>query len=263
MKKLYLWSCIIALFIVYSFMCIYISNAFGAEYENPMSTYHDNYFVAGDVEDQVKIQLSAKYNLFYPSHAGAYFGYEQMSNWFVYKGRDTFYTMYQPEAFYRFESGKNIFKDYVISGVDYIQFSPIKHCSTGVEGEDHRSINQAYGQIQLSVGEVYNVGINLKGFRYYTRDEQNRDINDYKKFYEAEAFFKIRSKTVEYLDKEEVKVKITGNPIGKGSIEGTLTFRLISSKIQPRLFVQYFRGYGEFMVNYNKKSEAIRAGFVF
>jgi outer membrane phospholipase A len=186
-----------------------------------------------------------------------------MSNWFVYRGRDTFYTMYQPEAFYRFESGRNLFNDYVISGVDYFQIAPIKHCSTGVEGADHRSINQYYGQIQLSVGEVYNVGINLKGFGYYSRIEQNKDINKYKRNYEAEAFFKIRSKTVEYLDKEEIKVKITGNPIGKGSIEGTLTFRIISSKIQPRIFVQYFRGYGEFMVNYDKKSEAIRAGFVF
>jgi outer membrane phospholipase A len=244
-------------------MCIISSVLYAGEYESPMSLYKDNYFIAGNVKDQVKVQLSAKYNVLYPSETGLFFGYTQLSNWFVYQGRDKFYTMYNPEFIYRFESGKNIFNDYAIPYIDYFQVSPIAHSSTGVEDEDHRSINTYYGQIQLSAGDVLNVGFNVQYFRYYTISADNPDINKYKKNYTADIFIKIRSKSVEYLDKEELHIKLGGNPRGYGFYCIEAKFRIITSKFQPKIFCQFFNGYDEFMVFYNKKETSIRGGFVF
>jgi len=236
---------------------------FASEYQSPMSIYKDNYFIAGDKDDQVKVQLSMKFNLFYPSSTGFYAGYTQLSNWLCYEDRDTFYTMYCPEVFYRFESGNNLFGDSTLPFVDFLQVSPIVHNSTGVEGENHRSVNMYYAQAQLSYGEVYNVGVGGKYFRYYSISDKNEDINKYRKNYEADIFFKLKSKTVEYLDKEELHFKFGGNPLGNGWYCIEAQFRIISSKFQPKIFLQFYKGRDEIMVNYDKKTESVRIGLIF
>lgn len=236
------------------------------EFISPMSLYHDNFFLAGNSEDQVKLQVSAKYNIFYPSQTGLYLGYSQMSNWICYKDRDTFLTQYMPEVFYNFTSGDNIFNNSIIPFVDYIQVSPINHCSTGVEGENHRGINIGYGQIQMSYGEVYNVGFNLKGWYYYSKSVMNRDIADYKGYYESSVFFKLKSKTVTFLDKEELVFKfgnLSAFDYKNGWFCVEARFRIITSYVQPKFFIQYYRGMNEFMVNYKTKTNSVRVGVVF
>lgn len=250
-------------FLVVIFIFLLTLASYASEYQSPMSIYKDNYIIAGDKDNQVKIQLSAKFNVFYPSNTGFNLGYTQLSNWYCYGDRDTFYTMYCPEVFYRFENGNNLFNDSVLPFVDFLQISPIEHNSTGVEGENHRSINQYYAQAQFSYGEVYNIGFGGKYFRYYSISDKNENINKYRKNYEADVFFKIKSKTVNYLDKEELHFKFGGNPLGNGWYCVEAQFRIISSKFQPKFMIQYYKGYSEFMVQYNRKDEAIRIGLVF
>ena len=233
------------------------------EKEDVMTAYQDNYFLFGDNEHQTKFQISAKFNLIYPSETGLYGAFTMKTHWFVY-GRDTMFSTYMPEVLYRFESGKNLFNDFVIPYIDFIQISPECHNSTGIEDPSlHRSVNMYYAQAQTSIGDVYNFGINLKIFGYYNMDAENLDINKYKKNYEADIFFKLKSKTVQYLDKEEFHCKFTGNPIGNGSFTLEAKFRILTSRVEPKIFIQYCRGYGEFMVDYNKKDEVVRAGLVF
>lgn len=240
------------------------TQGFAKEFESPMSPYQDNYIIAGDSDDQVKFQFSAKYNLFYPFNSGLYFGYTQRSFWKLYDDSSPFVeTNYMPEGFYRFESGNNSFKDYVIPYIDYIQVSPIAHKSNGRDGLDSRSINIYYGQIQFSKGEVVNVGANVKVFGYYNKAKENADINDYNKNYEADIFIKLRSKTVLYLDKEELHLKFGGNPMDKGWFAVEARVRILSTYVQPKLFFQYREGYDEFMINYNEKTKSIRVGVIF
>ena len=251
--------------IIFITLLLLISNiGFSSQYESPMSLYHDNYFVIGDENDQTKFQVSAKYALFYPSNVGLYVGYSQVCWWKTYESSSPFYeTNYMPEIFARFTSGDNIFDNVKIPFIDYIQVSPIFHKSNGRDGEDSRGYNKYYGQIQLSAGEVYNIGTNLKVFGYSNQSGKNEDIEDYEGYYEADIFFKIKSKTVQYFDKEELHFKFGGNPLDKGwyRIEGQV--RIFNSHIQPKLFVQYFKGYGEFLIDYNIKEESLRFGLTF
>lgn len=255
MKKIYQGITFIVIFLIS--VCLSAT-----EYQSPMSLYKDNYFVAGDDDDQVKFQFSAKYNILYPAETGLYIGYTQISWWTCYEGSDTFSSNYQPEVFYKLESIKNPF-ELDLGLIDYIQISPIQHSSTGVEGKDHRGINIYYGQVQMSIGEVYNFGLNMKGYGYYSRNKRNKDINDYRHNYEADVFFKLKSISNWYIDKYELHAKCVGNPFDKGyyMIEGIC--QIFSSRIQPKLFCQWNDGYGVNMVTYNKKEKEFRAGLIF
>ena len=238
-------------------------NVIAKEKEEIISTYKDNYFLFGNNEDQVKFQLSVKYNLIYPSETGLYLGYTQLNHWIVYNGKDTFYTSYQPEVFYRLESGKNLFNNFVIPYIDYFQGSCFNHHSTGVEGINHRSMNMYYGQVQASIGEVYNFGINLKVLGYYNISDMNPDINKYRKNYEADVFFKLKSRTVQYLDKEEFHCSFSGNPLGNGWYQLEAKVRIITSVVQPKICIQYYKGYAQFFQTYNQKDESFRLGLIF
>lgn len=240
-------------------------SATAKEWENPMQPYKDNYIITGDSEeDQVKFQLSIRYNLFYPSKTGINFAYTQKSYWRIYDDSSPFVeTNYMPEAFYIFESGDNLFNNYVIPYVDFIKVAPIFHKSNGRDGLESRSMNNYYGEMQVSYGDTVNIGVSGKVYGYYNTDKSNRDINDYNKNYEANVFLKLRSKRVQYLDKEEINVRFAGNPADKGWYEAELKFRILTTYVQPRFFIQFRDGYDEFMINYGEKNRAIRAGLVF
>jgi outer membrane phospholipase A len=237
---------------------------YAAEYENPMSMYKDNYFLFGDKEDETKFQISAKYNIFYPSKTGLFVAYTQTSWWEIYNSRDFFSSNYQPEVFYRFTSGDNIFSNKIIPYVDYIQVSPEYHCSNGVPKDQGRvGINTYYAQVQFSIGEVYNFGTNLKVFGYYSKTRRNEDINDYRKNYEAEVFFKLKSKTYWLLDKYELHARCTGNPAGKGWYQLEAVATLFTTYFQPKLMVQFNDGYSPNLAYWNQKDRELRVGITF
>lgn len=234
------------------------SSLFAEEYKSPISTNRDNYFVAGNDEDQTKFQLSLKGDIIYPFKTGLYFGYTQTTWWKVYNGADTMLSNYQPEVFYRLDSNNNI----DLGAIDFIQLSPFNHCSTGVEGENHRSINIYYGQIQLSSGGRVSIGDNLKVFGYYTKANENKDIARYKGYYENDIFLKLNSRDTTDMTLAELHFK-HGGTINKGWLCVEARSILFSAKFQPRLFAQYYYGYGENIVYYNKKEHSFYGGLLF
>lgn len=237
------------------------SAAFSAEFQSPISENRDNYFLAGNKEDQTKFQISLKGDLFYSFNTGLYFGYTQTTWWTVYNGADTMSSNYQPEVFYRLQSKNNLFNNLDLKFIDFIQISPFNHCSTGVEGDDHRSINIYYGQIQMSSAGRVSVGTNLKVFKYYTKSYLNKDIAEYKGYYENDLFIKLNSATVEDLSLIELHFKHGGTREHWWICAEAQTM-IFTNKFQPRLFVQYYYGYGENIVRYNIKEHSAYAGLI-
>lgn len=238
------------------------ASLFAAEYQSPFSQNRDNYIIAGNDDDQVKFQLSLKADLLYPFNTGAYFGYTQTTWWKVYDGADTMSSNYQPEVFFKLESGNNIFNNVDLGAVDYIQISPYNHCSTGVEGTQHRGINVYYAQMQISNSGRFSAGDNIKVFGYYTKSRRNKDIADYKGYYENDIFIKWNSATVEGMSLAELHFK-HGGTLDKGWLCVEARSIIFSSRIQPRFFVQYYYGYGENIVSYNIKEHSAYAGLIF
>jgi phospholipase A1/A2 len=250
MKKLF--SIILLLFIAIS--------AVAKTYESPLTAYRDNYFIAN--KDDIKFQFSLQGNLFYPSKTGLFFAYTQVAWWDIYDSSSPFREFnHSPEIFYRFESGNNIFKNYVIPGIDYIQLSPFYHKSNGLDGLDSRSINYFYGEIQISAGDVYNFGLNLRAWNYYGDMRDNPDYSDYRGYVQGEVFFQLKSKNVEYFDQEKIYVRGGGNKYGW--LEAGVKIRLLTTRFQPFLYAQVFHGYAEGMINYKEKDTVYRVGLVF
>lgn len=231
------------------------------EFIDPINLYQNNYFITGDTrEDQVKFQMSVKYNLLWPFDTGLFFGYTQRSYWRIYDDSSPFQeTNYCPEFFYRYDPKSNVF-NFSLPFIDYIQVSPMFHRSNGLDKENSRSENKYYGEVQTSYGRVYNVGARGRVFGYYDVESMNKDINKYHKNYSAAVFFKLMSSDVSDLEKEKIELSWGGNPFDDGWYQVELSMRIISSYAQPRIFMQFYQGYDEFMIHYNERTTALRFG---
>ena len=249
---------------------------------SPMSLYKSNYFIAGDNENQVKFQFSAKYQILAPDKnnilldsawdhiitplkilgSWTYIGYTQTSWWLVYHGSDTFSTNYQPEGFFMIESKNNIL-NLDFGPIKFLKIAPFYHCSTGVEGDDHRSINEYYVESDISFFDDKKnneIGIDAKIFGYYSKDDRNNDINDYRHNYEAKIYYNhiFDSKV---WNEQRFNLTSTGDPTGKGFFIAESVTKFFG--FQPKFLIQYSHGYGVNIVNYNIKETEFRVGVLF
>lgn len=223
-----------------------------------VSFYKPNYVIIGNKDDQAKVQLSFKYEIF--NDTGIYFGYSQTMFWMVYDRSSPFTEInFNPELFWHYGNEKN-----------YFQLGLYEHKSNGKDRPESRSLDRSYLQLQLSTGKSLIAGINIKTFYNWNKSEENEDINDYTGYYEAKIFFRvIKSPFPRIIDKEELYIRGgTGGDNGgfdtnKGWVEAGLQFRGLFKSVQPQFFIQGFYGYGESLIGYNEKDKAIRFGILF
>lgn len=216
-----------------------------------MTKYKDNYFIAGD--EDLKFQISAKYSLIYNS--GLYLAYTELAFWDIYKKSGPFREFnHNPEAFWQYEN---------FYFIDFIKAGFYEHKSNGRDGEFSRGFDRGYGEGQISYGDHYNIGLRGKGWKWYKKSTKNADIDNYLGNFESELFFKIKSTTTEGLEKEKLYVRGGGKKDKFGWIECGIVSRIFTSRIQPRLFGQFYYGYAQDLVNYNLKEKQFRGGVIF
>jgi outer membrane phospholipase A len=213
------------------------------------------YAITGFGDDQVKIQLSLKYDLLWPflEKTGLYIGYTQLMFWDLYSLSSPFATIdFSPEVFWRFESKNNFAGDVDIPFVDYIQLGFAEHCSNGEDDESSRGYTRSYLQFQLSTPFFINFGINVKAFYFFDKRE-NPDIEDYLGNYEATVFLRLMGD--DGLDLEQLYVRfasgggIFGFDFSRGFIEIGAKTRPILARIRP--YIQFYKGYGQSLTAYD------------
>jgi phospholipase A1/A2 len=220
-----------------------------------LSGYKSIYFISGIGDDQVKLQFSLKYDFFYPfmNKIGLYLGYTQLMLWDIYKLSGPFKCIdFNPEVFWRFESGNNFLDDAKLPGFDYIQLGFWEHLSNGKDGLDSRGYYRSYVQLQLSTPFWINFGVNLKAF-YVWAKEENSDIEDFLGNYEAMVFLRILDDQNRELEEIYCRFASGGGLFGldfsKGYQEIGVKVRPIVARIRP--YIQLYRGYGESIITYN------------
>lgn len=239
-------------FILISFL-LCLSYAYSKEEKYDLSPLELNkpmYWLFGDMNNQAKCNISFKYNILKKYESGVFFGYSQLMMWKLYDKSSPFEDLnYNPEIFIKS-------KYFMSNQIDYIVISPFEHMSNGRDGEESRSLNRAYVQVQASKGNKLNVGINAKGYIYYNSDN---GYENYSSFYETKLFISIDRVDNESA-KDELYVKFGGYKYWfteVGYISRKFGF------MNPRFYAQLYHGYLESMLRFNEKTTAIRIGVVF
>ena len=223
-----------------------------------LSTYNPIYAVMGAHTDtNAKLQLSFKYQLFgHPGdghwYSGFHFAYTQRMFWDTAADSAPFRDVnYQPEFLYFYTLPKNEHGDQLSVRGGYL------HESNGRDGSDSRTFNILYIQPQLDfpIGK-WTVSVGPRVFTHIWAITDNPDIGRYQG-HQALAF--------SIGEQDGLKLSTFSRlnfGTGKGSVDADLSYPLthLWHDLPLYLVVQGFDGYGEDMLDYNRKQTRLRVG---
>jgi outer membrane phospholipase A len=219
--------------------------------------YEPIYLLYGDPSS--KLQFSFKYQLV--DSIGIYFGYTQLMFWDLGEdSRPMRDVNYSPDFFYRQQ-----FRSKYFSSVD---LSPISHLSNGREGNASRGYSKVFVQLNL-IGpfQENTLKFAIRVSNYYAVEDTNQDIRDYLSPIDLKCT--ITQFFPGLFDKGELLFHLfpggryAQNWASAGGQEIGLSFRLGGWHLVPSVFVQYFHGYAESLLDYNKSESIARVGLIF
>ena len=236
-------------------------------FKEHFSGYEPLYFIAGGDYPNAKFQISFKYQLFsntgplvktLPAFKGLHIAYTQTSLWDLTSTSKPFVdTTYKPEVFYAMER--------VDGGrwADWLRLdlqAGLQHQSNGKSGADSRSLNVAYFEPTLILGneDGFHFSLAPRVWAYLESLDENPDIKDYY------GNVGVRS-TLGW--GRSLLLSATGrigDDANRGSLQLDLSYplmRFLYGNVGLYLYAQYFLGYGESLLRYNERSSAFRVGF--
>jgi outer membrane phospholipase A len=223
-----------------------------------LSSYNPIYAVMGSGTDtNAKLELSFKYQLFgRPGdghwYSGFHFAYTQRMFWDTAADSAPFRDVnYQPEFLYFYALPKNEHGDQLSVRGGYL------HESNGRDGSASRTYNILYVQPQLDVPlGRWTVSLGPRVFTYILPKTDNPDIARYRG-HQALAF--------SIGEEDGLKLSAFGRlnfGTGKGSVDADLSYPLthIWQGLPLYVVVQGFTGYGEDLLDYDRRQTRLRVG---
>jgi phospholipase A1 len=226
-----------------------------------VSVYEPVYFiVGGDGGLNAKFQISLRYQLFDNRGALAsrlpwiddlYLSYSQTSLWDLGDLSKPFKdSSYRPRVFYSNYDLARFFDGQLRVGVE----TGFGHESNGKEGEDSRSFNMLYMRPTITLGDPAGLRFFAAPLLHnYIADDENPDIKDYRGYVDWVLGFGAKGG----LDFWTTLRK--GERSNYGSIELNASYplsKLSSGDLTGWLTLQYFNGYGESLLDYNRKLDS-------
>jgi outer membrane phospholipase A len=235
-------------------------------FKEHISGYEPMYFIAGAKSPNAKFQISFAYQLLnndgrlatnVPALRGFHIAYTQTSLWDWNAVSAPFYdTSYKPEFFYSWE---NVTRGPSTNWLQIDLQGSLKHESNGKDGASSRSVNIAYLRPTLTLGRDDGLQLTLqpRAWMYLGDLSDNPDIADYRGYMDMRTIVGW---------KRGLELSALGR-MGKDgnhkSVQLDLTYPTMKffGSFSLYLDVQYFTGYGESLLGYNKKSDELRVGF--
>ncbi|KNH08635.1 Phospholipase A1 precursor Outer membrane phospholipase A [Candidatus Burkholderia brachyanthoides] len=229
------------------------------------SSFEPSYFADGKNGDQIaKFQFSFKYRLHLPDDPRSrgfldnlYFGYTQTAIWNLSADSVPFRDIsFQPQLLYYVENTGVKSPLFTRMGVA----AGIGHESNGKAGDESRAINIVFVRPTWEFGDLNANHLTLSPkFYYYLSKSRNQDIVDYRGYTDF---------LVKYGSPDGWQLATTlrkGTKHWYGSVDANLTYplaKLVGSAWGGYLFVSYFNGYGEDILDYNQRHHWIaRIGY--
>lgn len=226
-----------------------------------LSAYEPIYAVYGPgTSSDARLQISFKYQLFGRAGAGrsllegVHFGYTQRLFWDLGKKSSPFRNVdYMPELFYLVPA-RPVGDTITLGGR-----AGIRHESNGRDGLASRSLNTVYIQpvVTMPVGS-YRLSLGPRLWTYFGDLSDNPRIKRYRGN---------TGLTAEIGRDDGLRLTTTARlnfGSGKGSIDSELSYPLDSlTSSAPKLYVfgQAFAGYGENLLDYDRRQTRLRIGF--
>ena len=237
----------------------------GNLYIGNLSSYAPIYAAYGPgTNTEIRIQFSLKYQLFGDPGAvgrghsllnGIHFGYTQRMFWDWSAKSSPFRNIdFMPEIFYLIPA------QHVVDGLSLGGQFGLRHASNGKDGADSRSINTVYFQpvASTSLGGGYRLSVGPTVEFYVGSRRDNPDIKRYRGntglFLEIDDADGLRLST-------ETRYSVQS---GRASLNAELTYpfdRIIDTSLNLYLIGQFFTGYGETLLDYNRQDTRVRVGF--
>lgn len=206
-----------------------------------------------------KLQLSFKTPVV--RDVPVYFAYTQIMFWALEQDSKPFRDFtYNPELFYRWHLKGG-------SWIESIDFGGWGHHSNGKAGSDSRSYDETY--VRANFGKEFTRWIvrfsteltYLHGF-----DSTNRDIQRYSgPVALSMTFIQLFDA---WFDKSEISLSAApggkfAQDWGRGGYQLSVSFRLGKLNLVPAFYLQYYQGYAETLLNYDRSISEFRGGFIF
>ena len=212
----------------------------------------DDFGEAREIDsEEIKFQISLRSLLLndLPFKGQLYAAYTNQSHWQAYNtenSRPFRETNHQPELFVDFPVNKKI------RGMTLNTFRlALNHQSNGRSGVISRSWNRLYAELLMSTKYSQ---INLRSWWKVTDDEDNPDIQDFLGRFQVDGLRKLGKHQFHWKARHNLQAG------GKGAIELGWS-RAIGGREDVRMYLQYFNGYGESLIDYNRKTERVGLGF--
>lgn len=201
---------------------------------------------------ETKFQISLAKPLFYDVFGlreSLVAAYTQTSWWQITKKSSPFReTNYQPEIFLNFASPKYLEK----IGVQNLKFG-LLHESNGRDGSNSRSWNRAYVQGDLVYGDLT---ISPRVWSVIGEKNDNKEILNYIGHGDLRLSYKLNDQIFSLMLRNNLHFDKTN----KGAAELSYMFPIFSSGVYG--YLQYFTGYGESLIDYDRHTDKVGLGFV-
>lgn len=232
-----------------------------------LSAYEPIYAVYGPGTDsEARVQISFKYQFFGSRAAsdkplswrdGLHFAYTQRMFWDLASRSSPFRNIdFQPELIYIAPSAT------LNNGISLSAQGGIRHESNGRDGAESRSINSLYAgpMATIPLGQRHHLAVMPRWSVYVGDRSDNPDIARYRGH--AGLF-------VELGENDGLRLSTTGRfnfGSGLGAVAADLSYplpRLLGGGPDVYLFAQSFHGYGENLLDYDRRTTRLRIGLAF
>lgn len=201
---------------------------------------------------ETKFQISLAKPLFYDVFGlreSLVAAYTQTSWWQITKTSAPFReTNYQPEIFLNFASPKYLEQ----IGVKNLKFG-LLHESNGRDGSKSRSWNRAYVQSDFVYG---NFSVSPRAWVVVGDKGDNKDILKYIGHGDVRLSYNLNDHIFSLMLRNNLHFDKTN----KGAAELSYMFPIFSSGVYG--YLQYFTGYGESLIDYDRHTDKVGLGFV-
>lgn len=231
-----------------------IKGVFLTDASEKFSFHQPTYFLGG--KDDLKLQFSFKYRM--ARKVPLYFAYSQLMFWDFYEDSSPFRdSNYRPELFYRFFENQSS----SLSSLD----AGYMHFSNGKDEADSRSVERLFLRSNMLFKfKERHLGVIFTGQYLFDEDKANKDIVDYIGNWEAIIYLtKILTFESSYTDLE-IRTYAGSNVynIDHGAIQLGIVHRFVTEEFNPAIYLQYFEGYAEDLLFYDRKRSRIRLGLM-